>query len=48
MLDEVPGKEEAAEMATVESRAKGPYPTPYAPPADPPMGYKMYIGGEWV
>ena len=35
-------------MATVKSRAAGPYPTPYAAPADPPMDYKMYIGGEWV
>jgi hypothetical protein len=35
-------------MATVESRAKGPYPAPYAQPSDPPMDYKMYIGGEWV
>ena len=35
-------------MATVQSHAKGPYPTPYAAPADPPMDYGMYIGGEWV
>jgi acyl-CoA reductase-like NAD-dependent aldehyde dehydrogenase len=34
-------------MATVESQA-GPYPTPYAAPADPPMDCRMYIGGEWV
>ena len=35
-------------MATTEVRARGPYPTPYPAPADPPMDYKMYIGGEWV
>jgi len=35
-------------MATTEVRAKGPYPTPYPAPADPPMDYKMYVGGEWV
>ena len=35
-------------MATEATRAAGPYPTPYPAPADPPMDYKMYIGGEWV
>ena len=35
-------------MATTEVRARSPYPTPYPAPADPPMDYKMYIGGEWV
>ena len=35
-------------MATVEPTITGPYPTPYPAPADPPMEYKMYIGGEWV
>jgi acyl-CoA reductase-like NAD-dependent aldehyde dehydrogenase len=35
-------------MATVEPQAVSPYPTPYAAPADAPMEYKMYIGGEWV
>ena len=35
-------------MATTEVRARGPYPTPYPAPADPPMDYKMFVGGEWV
>ena len=35
-------------MATIEVRARSPYPTPYPAPADPSMDYKMYIGGEWV
>ena len=35
-------------MATVEPTTTGPYPTPYPAPADPPMEYKMFIGGEWV
>ena len=35
-------------MATDTRKVTGPYPTPYLAPPDPPMDYKMYVGGEWV
>jgi acyl-CoA reductase-like NAD-dependent aldehyde dehydrogenase len=35
-------------MAMDTTSVTGPYPTPHPSPGDPPMEYKMFIGGQWV